>query len=156
MLVEAQVSSMKIRRSGSRSSCPSNQSSRCFRTSDRFCSEACAVFFARDRVAREEALDRAEAEDQALRGEIAANLLDGGVPIGAERRQHGGVVSFDASRATVAAQRLRTGVALFALAGSPTADAGGADAEPLPSFPVRRACMNRCKNTNPEINRQSP
>ena len=45
MLVEAQVSSMKIKRSGSRSSWPSNQSSRCFATSGRLCSEACAVFF---------------------------------------------------------------------------------------------------------------
>ena len=45
ILVEAQVSSMKTRRSGSRSSWPSNQSSRRFRTSGRSCSLACAVFF---------------------------------------------------------------------------------------------------------------
>ena len=45
MFVEVQVSSMKTRRSESRSSWPSNQSSRRFRTSGRSCSLACAVFF---------------------------------------------------------------------------------------------------------------
>ena len=45
MLVEAQVSSMKTSRSGSRSSWPSNQASRRFRTSGRSCSAAWAVFF---------------------------------------------------------------------------------------------------------------
>jgi len=45
ILVEAQVSSMKTRRSGSRSSWPSNQASRRFRMSGRSCSAACAVFF---------------------------------------------------------------------------------------------------------------
>src|SRR4051812_39400123 len=47
MLVEAQVSSMKISRSGSRSSWPSNQASRRLRMSGRSCSAACAVFFLR-------------------------------------------------------------------------------------------------------------
>jgi hypothetical protein len=36
---------MKISRSGSRSSWPSNQASRRLRISGRFCSAACAVFF---------------------------------------------------------------------------------------------------------------
>jgi hypothetical protein len=88
-------------------------------------------------VPREETLDRAEAEHHALRGQIAANLLDGGVPIGAERGQHGGAVGFDAPRATVAAQRFRPRVALLALARSPTADACGAHAEPLGRLPRR-------------------
>ena len=45
MLVDAQVSSMKMRRSGSSSVWPSNQSWRRFRMSGRSCSAACAVFF---------------------------------------------------------------------------------------------------------------
>jgi hypothetical protein len=45
MLVAVQVSSMKTSRSGSRSSCPSNQSCLCFRTSGRSCSIAWPVFF---------------------------------------------------------------------------------------------------------------
>src|SRR5208283_2545942 len=58
MLVEAQVSSMNTRRSGSRSSCPSNQSSRRFKISARFCSAACAVFFKRQSAAVEERPER--------------------------------------------------------------------------------------------------
>jgi hypothetical protein len=106
-------------------------------------------------VPREETLDRAEAEHHALRGQIAANLLDGGVPIGAERGQHGGAVGFDAPRATVAAQRFRPRIALLALARSPTANACGAHAKPLGRLPMRGAGVNRRKNPNPKINRQS-
>src|SRR6185369_6063033 len=45
MLVEAQVSSMKISRSGSRSSWPSNQAARRLRISGRSCATACSSFF---------------------------------------------------------------------------------------------------------------
>jgi len=45
MLLAVQVSSMKTRRPGSRSTCLSNQSCRCFRTSGRSCSIAWPVFF---------------------------------------------------------------------------------------------------------------
>ena len=58
MLVEAQVSSMNTRRSGSRSSCPSNQSFRRIKISARFCSAACAVFFKRQPAAVEEGPER--------------------------------------------------------------------------------------------------
>ena len=63
ILVEAQVSSIKTRRSGSRSSCPSNQSSRRFTTSGRSCSLACAAFFARDLVTIKETPERSVAHD---------------------------------------------------------------------------------------------
>ena len=46
---------MNTRRVGSRSSCPANQSRRCFRTSERCCSSACADFFKSDLVAIEKA-----------------------------------------------------------------------------------------------------
>jgi len=55
MLVEAQVSSMKTSRSGSRSSCPSNQASRRFRKSGRSCSAAWALFFERQTARIEKA-----------------------------------------------------------------------------------------------------
>ena len=45
ILVLSQVSSMKIRRSGSRSGCPSHQASRAAATSSRSCSAAWADFF---------------------------------------------------------------------------------------------------------------
>jgi len=105
-------------------------------------------------VAREEALDRAEAEAEALRGQRAAHLLNGRVAIGSERRHDDFVAGFDALRPTVAAQRLGTRVALLALTRAPTAHARGADAEPLGGLAMRRPGMNRRQNPNPEIKRQ--
>ena len=61
ILVEAPVSSMNTSRSGSRSSCPSNQASRAALTSGRSRSQAWAVFFDRDRPRVEEAPERADA-----------------------------------------------------------------------------------------------
>jgi hypothetical protein len=58
-------------------------------------------------VAGEEALDRAEPEDEALRAERLTHFLDGGVSVGAERRQDGLAASLDPLRASVAAQSLR-------------------------------------------------
>ena len=76
MLVEAQVSSIRTKRSGSRSSWPLNQASRRFKMSGRSCSEACAVFFARDGVAGEEAADRPVANPHAFVRERLAQLFD--------------------------------------------------------------------------------
>jgi hypothetical protein len=53
---------MKTRRSGSKSSWLSNQSSRRFRTSGRSCSLACAVFFARQLVTLAKAPKRGDAQ----------------------------------------------------------------------------------------------
>jgi hypothetical protein len=65
-------------------------------------------------VSNEEALDRAEAEDQAARREAAAHLLDGGVLLWSKRRHDGCVVRVDASRPPVSSQRLGADVALLA------------------------------------------
>jgi hypothetical protein len=97
MLVDAQVSSMKIRLSGARSSWPSNQALRRSATSGRSCSEACAVFFARNGVPDEKALDRPEAEDEPLTGETAADFFEGRVLVRAERRHHRLAMRLDAS-----------------------------------------------------------
>jgi hypothetical protein len=94
------------------------------------------------------------AEDEALRAKGAAHLLKGGVPVGAKRRHHGFVVSFNALRTPVPAQRFRTRVALLALAHPPTAHARGADPKPLGSLTMRRPGLNRRQNPNPEIKRQ--
>lgn len=87
-------------------------------------------------VTGEEALDRAEAEAEALRRKIAAHFLDGGVAIGAERGQHGGVVNFDALRPAVAAERLGTWVALLALPRAPAAE--------LAALTPNRSAASRC------------
>jgi hypothetical protein len=76
MLVEAQLSSMKTKRSGSRSSWPSNQALRHFKMSERSCSDACAVFFARDGVTDEKAADRPIANRHAFVGERLAQFFD--------------------------------------------------------------------------------
>jgi hypothetical protein len=104
-------------------------------------------------MAGEEALDRAEAEEQALPAERLAHFLNGGVPVGAERRHHGFMASLDALRATVAAQRFRPGFALFALARSPTAYARSADPKPLSRLTVACARVDRRKNANSHIKR---
>lgn len=80
MLVEAQVSSMKIRRAGSSSGWPSNHSSRLLATSGRSCSLACAVFFECQAAAVEEGPDRADAGARAALGcQPLADLCDGDV-----------------------------------------------------------------------------
>jgi hypothetical protein len=55
MFVAVQVSSMNTSFPGSRSGCASNQARRLLRTSARFCSTACPVFFSVFAVALEEA-----------------------------------------------------------------------------------------------------
>lgn len=149
------VSSMKTRRCGPRSGWPSNQSCLRFRTSGRFCSAAWAVFFARGRVPFEEALDRCEAEGQALLGKAAPDLLDRGVLLRPEFRHHDLPVRLDPARAPVAAQRFGPCVALLALKMAPAADAGCAHAKPLADFSMRRTGRDRRKNTNPKIDRKS-
>src|SRR5918994_3108915 len=79
MLVDAQVSSMNTRRSGSRSSWSSNQASRRFRTSRRSCSEACAVFFTRELVTAAEAPERGHADLRPLAGKLHLQLGQGQV-----------------------------------------------------------------------------
>jgi hypothetical protein len=76
MLVEAHVSSTNTSRAGSRSSWPSNQSSRRFRTSGRSCSAACADFFDRQAAAVEEGPDRAHARSHAALGKALLDLDD--------------------------------------------------------------------------------
>lgn len=72
--------------------------------------------FSRDGVAHEEALDRAETEDEALRGQIAPDLFDGRVPVRPQRRDHDGVVRLDALRPPVPTRRLRSRIAQLTLA----------------------------------------
>jgi hypothetical protein len=73
--------------------------------SERSCSAACAVFFARDGVSSEEALDRAEAEGQPLLRQARANSFNRVVPPRAERRRSGVIVRLDPIRALVPPRR---------------------------------------------------
>src|SRR3712207_4068647 len=110
MLVEAQVSSMNTSRSGSRSSWPSNQASRCLRISGRSCSAACAVFFARDLVPAAEAPERAHADVGPLLGQVRLQLRQGDVGPLVQGRVDQIGMGLGAMREPVAALRLGPGI----------------------------------------------
>src|SRR5918994_5814679 len=110
MLVDAQVSSMNTRRSGSRSSWSSNQASRRFRTSGRSCSEACAVFFARDLVTAAEAPERGHADRRALAGKFRLQLGQGQVGYRIEGGADQAGMDLGLVREPVTALQLRPGV----------------------------------------------
>lgn len=119
MLVDAQVSSMKISRSGSRSSWPSNQSQRRSAMSGRSCSLACAVFFVRDLVAPEEPPDRRHADLRPLRRECVAHLL---------QRQIGGLGDQRADEVMLRLDPLRARVPARPPGGPPCRSAFATDA----------------------------
>ncbi len=103
MLVAVQVSSMKTSRSGSRSSWPSNHSSRRFRTSGRSCSIAWPVFFTRDAVTIEEPPDRADPDQCAAFGELPLDLGQCDVALLLDQREDEAGMRFDPAQEPVAA-----------------------------------------------------
>jgi hypothetical protein len=130
MLVEAQVSSMKISRSGSRSSWPSNQASRRLRMSGRSCSAACAVFFTRDLVPAAEAPERAHAHEGSFLGQARLQLGQGDVGHLVQGRVDQLGMGLGSTREPVAALRLGPGIPAGSAHPLPTDRAGGAHAEP--------------------------
>src|SRR3712207_452848 len=106
MLVEAQVSSMKISHSGSRSSWPSNQALRRLRRSGRSCSAACAVFFARDLVAAAKAPERGHADQRFLLGQARLQLGQGDVGLLGQSRMDQVGMGLGSTREPVATLRL--------------------------------------------------
>lgn len=154
MLVLAQVSSMKISRSGSRSGWASNQASRRFRTSGRSCSPACPVFFARGPVAEEEAADRAVAETMAPLRQRRAEFCDGRVRRCLPELEVRRGLCFDAPGAAIAALRLWRRVALNARQAPPSAHARCADAKPRGRLAMARACGDRRKRPAPKVERK--
>jgi hypothetical protein len=121
---------------------------------DRAGSEAWAVFFGRDAVPREEALNVAETEGQALLRKSEAHLLNRGVLGRAQRRQRGIMVGFDAARAAVTAQNLGTRFAIFKFSLPPVADDRWADPKALTSFAISCTSIHGGQNTDPEIERE--
>src|SRR3954469_2076817 len=129
MLVLAQLSSTKTSLSGSRSIWPSNQSRRCFRTSGRSCSEACAVFFTRQVMAHKEAPQRSVTEVKVSSGKLGTQFLDGHVPPRLEHSQDQLRVCFDRGAAPVPTQRPRPQMSRLPFQCTPTANTGSADLE---------------------------
>ncbi len=138
MFVEAQVSPMNTRRSGSRSNWPSNHSQRCVRMSGRSRSPACAVFFARDPVPVEEAPDRANARWHAGPGELRLDLRQRDVRPLLKEVEDTRRMSLDACRPAIAAEsprRNRSGPPRYA---TPADCARGAHTEPQRSLAAGR------------------
>src|SRR5689334_21168122 len=104
MLVEAQVSSMKISRSGSRSSWLSHQSCRRFRMSGRSCSLACADFFERDLVPIKEAPDPTDAGEHTLDLQSGLDLGQRDVAALGNDAQDRGAMALETVRTSVATQ----------------------------------------------------
>jgi hypothetical protein len=105
IFVEAQVSSMNTRRSGSRSGWLSNHAHRWFRMSGRSCSVACAVFFARDPMTVEEAPDRADACRHASPRELGLDLRQRDVGLLFEEVEDQGRMGLDPRRAAITPER---------------------------------------------------
>jgi hypothetical protein len=154
MLVDAQVSSMNTSRSGSRSSWPSNHSSRRFRMSGRSCSLAWPVFFARDPVPGEEAPQGGDADAHAPRGQHLAQLRQRRVWLLLDRVQNKGRMLLDLHRATISALRLGGRRAVLERQLPPPDRARRADAEPLGRPPARHTIFNGSDHTVPKITRQ--
>ena len=117
---------------GSRSSCPANQSRRCFRTSERRCSSACAVFFKSDLVAIEEPPDHGGGETFAAIGDQP--LLDfqqRHVRLAANEAEQIIAMGLDAARAAIPARRRRRNLSLGFEARHPSHGAGDTDPETL-------------------------
>ncbi len=115
---------------------------------------ACAVFFSRDGVPGEEALDRAEAEGKTLPRQARANFFDRGVPAWAERRHHCFMVRLDPIRTPIATKPPGPRIALIALTLAPAAHAGRAHAETLGRLAMRSTSRHSSQNPNPKIDRQ--
>ncbi len=155
MLVLAHVSSMKIRRAGSRSGWASNHARRSLRTSGLSCSAAWPVFFARHAVTDQEALDRAVPEGEPHPGQLEPQFPDRDVRCRLKHDQDRISVRFDPVRSPVTAQRARAWVALVPRHRSPAAHAGRTDTEALSCSSMRGAGINCRNDTRSKIERKS-
>src|SRR5215203_6416233 len=112
------------------------------------------TFFARDPSPREETPERAVADREAAARECSPQLLERDIRRLLDKREDQAGPRLNASRAPVAAQSLRPGVALYALQGAPADRARRAHAKPLGGLPTRKAASNRGEHTCPQIERE--
>ena len=134
---------MNTRRVGSRSSCPANQSRRCFRTSERCCSSACADFFKSDLVAIEKAPKHGGRETLAAIGDQA--VLDFHrchVRLAANETEQIVAMRLDPTRATISSRWRRRDFALGRKARHPAHGAGDADPKTLGCRVARHATFH--------------
>ncbi len=155
ILVEAPVSSMNTRRSGSRSGCALNQALRRATTSGRSCSAACAVFFEGHPVPVQATPDRARHE----RGTVIP--LQHGGQLGQRnillrldcRQDHPGK-RLDFTGPRVPALRLGTARTRGAHRMYPANRGRRRHAKPLGRSPARQAARHGSNNTRAQILRK--
>ena len=145
---------MNTSRAGSRSSWPSNQFSRALRTSARSCSTACPVFFARDAVSGEEAVQRRDHHRHACLAQLATQLVQRDVAPCFVQRQHRLPMRFDPPRPRVPALRLGGVGARAAALVVPPDHRRGRHTEPHRRSPATHPLVNRAQRSRPKIHRQ--
>src|SRR4051794_22049986 len=151
MLVVAKLSSTNTSRSGSRSSCPSNQSSRSSRTSGRFCSAAYADFFLKVRSWRSRKVQIVPMPARTPRSSKASlQFLERAVGFGLDRRQQEVAmrVELGAGPASLTACRALAAVAQTL---APFDCRRGGDLEPSRNLARRRSAFRRLDHPIPQI-----
>src|SRR5271165_3868039 len=135
---------MKTSFFGSRSSCAANQSWRCFSTSGRCCSAACALFFfERDAVPVEKAPQHGDRKTlAAVPDQTLLDLEHDDVRRSADQAHEVVVMSFDASGAAIAARRPGRDVSRRLELLDPTHRASDADPEQLGGGIAREPLYN--------------
>lgn len=134
---------MKTSLKGSRSSCLANHSRRCFRTSGRCCSAACAVFFECDPVTVEETPKHGNREALAAIGDQALlDLQQRDVRRPADQAQQIAAMRLDPAGAAVAARRRRRNLAGGLKAPHPAHGARNAHVETLGRRIARQPALN--------------
>ena len=119
----------------------------------RVCPVACSVFFARNAVSREAALERAKAERQTCLQEDGSHLVDPDVLVRATRREHGLSMGLDAPQATISAAWFGPGIPLFSLQSPPRLTLAALATKRLAAWECK-SCGNSCKPRYPKINQQ--
>ncbi len=152
IFVEAPVSSMNTRRSGSRSGWASNQAWRRAATPGRSCSLACAVFFEGEIVAVQEAPDRAAGKQgPVIALEHVRQLGQRDVLLRLDGRQDDVAKRLDPMRAHIAAHWQRRQSSLIPPGPQPADRRSYTDPEPLSGSVSGRAAIDGSDHTGPKI-----
>src|SRR3954447_22357475 len=130
MLVEAQVSSMNTSSSGSRSSWPSNQAARRWRTSGGPARRHAPSFFTRDPVPAAKAPERTDTDLRPVLGQARLQLGQGEVGNLGQRRVDQIGMRLGSTREPITPLRLWPGIAASPALGLPADRAGRAYAKP--------------------------
>jgi hypothetical protein len=145
MFVDAQVLSMKVSCSGSRSCWLSSHSSRRFRMSGRSCSVACAVFFARDPAPRDEPPYRAKRDLGAATGQRRLQFGQGNVGSRFVSIQDQPGMRLNSHRTSIVALLLSCRRSVLVCKLLPPDGARGADTEPYRRL-SRRQITRDCRH----------